>query len=93
MTRFNIQPGRRSRASSLKAVLKRAINRLELHRTAEASRREMINLGEHMLQDLGLDAEGRPLPPTKLKTQIDEVGGDCDASPLRTPVWCDCNAS
>lgn len=96
MTKYNIELGQQKWGfsyHSLKAELKRGIDRLKSHRRAKTSRREMIKLGEHMLRDLGFDAAGQLLPPLKSATQISKDVGDCEVLSCWPQAWCDCKAS
>lgn len=78
---------------SWKAEFKSAIGRIKANRRAATGRREMMKLGNHLLQDLGLNAEGRPLDTMHSRTNIGGSIGCCEGPTHVAPVWCDCKVT
>ena len=59
----------------------------------KAGRREILRLGEHMLQDLGFDDEGNLLTPAKTEIHVGD-GRGCRGLPSGRPLgWCDCECA
>ena len=80
----------RIKRRSWRVELKSAIDRIKANWRAATGRREMMKLGSHLLQDLGLNAKGRPLDKMHSGTRIGESRGCCEGQTYVTPVWCDC---
>ena len=73
-----------------KAELNEAVGKIKANWKATRSRREMMKLGNHLLQDLGLNAEGQPLHTMHSRTKIGKSQGRFKGKTFVAPVWCDC---